>query len=134
MIITVADGGVLGVTQQLSRFGSDFVQNACPQSAQNPFLSPSKSNHHGQDSMSASSAFMSPNNSVLAQHGSPYTSQLSPSPERVVHAGAAGSGDLNTPARSLFPVSRHMSVSRHRSALKDACIVEAIILPLNISV
>ncbi|XP_052212015.1 protein ILRUN-like isoform X2 [Dreissena polymorpha] len=35
VIVRVAEGGLLGVTQQLSRFGSDFVQNPYPESSAN---------------------------------------------------------------------------------------------------
>lgn len=96
VIITVAEGGVLGVTQQLSRFGNDFVQNPLPQNIPNPFGSPTKSS--SSDSNVASSvALMSPNNSMVAQQGSPYTSQLTPSPVRM--HGVPGTGN---PTRSLF--------------------------------
>ncbi|WAR02736.1 ILRUN-like protein [Mya arenaria] len=103
VIITVAEGGVLGVTQQLSRFGNEFVHNPSPQGASNPFLSPSKTNQAGTDSMSCLPAFMSPNDSLVAQQGSPYTSQLSPSPDRTAHTGAGLPNHTTAPARTLFP-------------------------------
>ena len=99
VIITVAEGGVLAVTQQLSRFGTDFVQNPVPQNVQNPFLSPTRSNHSVEDSNNM--AVISPNSSVLAQHGSPYISQLSPSPDRTQRPDQRNG---LTPARSLFQV------------------------------
>ncbi|XP_045176340.1 protein ILRUN-like [Mercenaria mercenaria] len=102
VIITVAEGGVLAVTQQLSRFGNDFVQNPAPQNIPNPFASPTKSTLNNECSGN-NAAFMSPNNSMVAQQGSPYTNQLSPSPVRTPHP--VGPGD---PARSLFQASGGM--------------------------
>lgn len=96
VIVTVAEGGVLGVTQQLSKFGTDFIHNSVPQdSISNPFASPTKSagdvNNFGA----------SPQNSLVAQQGSPYVTQLSPSPSRSPHHI-----DVNgTTARSLFPTA-----------------------------
>jgi len=93
VIITVDEGGVLGVTQQLSQFGNaDFVHGPFPQHVQNPFASPHKS-----DSNNFPNPLVSPNSSIMAQHGSPYTSQLSPTPSETA----------TTPltARSLFQVS-----------------------------
>lgn len=98
VIITVAEGGVLGVTQQLSRFGNDLVQTPLPQNIPNPFASPTKSASIS-DHSSSNAVFMSPNNSMVAQQGSPYISQLTPSPIRTQRP--TGPGD---PARSLFQV------------------------------
>ncbi|KAL5006332.1 hypothetical protein ScPMuIL_015138 [Solemya velum] len=72
VIISVDESGLLGVTQQLSTFGSEFIHSS-PQAAHNPFASPSKFDS------SSSSQFFSPNSSVLAQHGSPHVAELSPS-------------------------------------------------------
>lgn len=101
MIITVAEGGVLAVTQQLSRFGNDFVQNPSPQNIPNPFASPVKSTS-SSECCGASTALMSPNSSMVAQQGSPYTTQLSPSPDRKPRPDEI-SESVN-PARSLFQV------------------------------
>ena len=75
VIITVDEGGILGVTQQLSSFGkSDFVHTCSniPQNLPNPFASPIKLD------LCTSSPLISPNSSIVAQHGSPLTSQPSP--------------------------------------------------------
>ncbi|KAL4225485.1 hypothetical protein ACF0H5_016175 [Mactra antiquata] len=96
VIITVAEGGVLAVTQQLSKFGNDFVQNHSMQNIPNPFASPVKSSSNS-DCSGPSTAFMSPNNSIVAQQGSPYTSELSPSPVLATCTERTGN-----PARSLF--------------------------------
>lgn len=74
VIITVDEGGLLGVTQQLSSFGkTDFVHNNIPQNIPNPFASPVKFD------LATSSPLISPNSSIVAQHGSPLPSQPSPS-------------------------------------------------------
>lgn len=73
VIITVDEGGLLGVTQQLSSFGkSDFLHSNIPQNLPNPFASPIKLD------LSTSSPLISPNSSIIAQHGSPLTAQPSP--------------------------------------------------------
>ena len=96
MIVTVAEGGLLGVTQQLSKFGNDFIHNSVPQdnSISNPFASPTKSPREASD-------FGVSPNSIVAHPGSPLLTQLSPSPtQNPYHT------DINTTtARSLFPVS-----------------------------
>lgn len=97
VIITVAEDGMLGVTQQFSRIGNDFVQNPTPNNIQNPFGSPVKSSSNSECHGAASSGCMSPNNSMVAQQGSPYAGQLTPSPVR--NHNAVGTGE---PARSLF--------------------------------
>lgn len=99
VIITVAEGGVLAVTQQLSRFGNDFVHNQASQNTPNPFASPTKSASSSEVSGTCTT-FMSPNNSMVAQQGSPYTSQLSPSPERTQRNIGP-----HEPVRSLFQAS-----------------------------
>ena len=97
MIVTVAEGGVLGVTQQLSKFGNDFIHNSVPQdnTIPNPFASPTKSPRE------AHGFGVSPNSSIVAHPGSPLLTQLSPSPtQNPRHT------DISTnTARSLFPVS-----------------------------
>lgn len=92
VIITVDEGGVLGVTQQLSQFGNGaFSMQTTPAvPVQNPFLSPRKVDSSPNPSL------MSPNSSISAQQGSPYTSQLSPT--------ATNETTTNYMARSLFMV------------------------------
>ena len=88
MIVTVAEGGVLGVTQQLSKFGNDFIHNSVSQdNIMNPFASPTKSGE-------ARSQF-SPNSPEVAQTSSPYVTQISAPLLR----------DTSGTTRSLFPVS-----------------------------
>ena len=97
VIVTVAEGGLLGVTQQLSKFGNDFIHNSVQQdtSISNPFASPTKSPREAQN------YGVSPNSSIVAHPGIPYLTQLSPSPIQNPHHT-----DINgTTARSLFPVS-----------------------------
>ena len=96
VIVTVAEGGVLGVTQQLSKFGTDFIHNSLPQdNISNPFASPTKSSGEAQ------SVGPSSNSSLIAQPGSPYVTQLSPSPSR-----SPCLVDTSGTTRSLFPVSQ----------------------------
>ena len=88
MIIAVEENGLLGVTQQMSQFGSEFHHSPHHSAADNPFASPSKEESGG----GSSSPFNSPNYSMLTQHGS---APVSPSPLSV-----------NSPVRtSLFQVS-----------------------------
>lgn len=96
MIITVAEDGLLGVTQQLSKIGNDFIHNSVPQdNISNPFATPTKSPRE------AHGFSVSPDSSLVAHPGSPYFTQLSPSPVRCPpHVDING-----TTARSLFPVS-----------------------------
>jgi hypothetical protein len=99
VIITVDEGGILGVTQQLSSFGkSDFVHTCSniPQNLQNPFASPIKLD------LCTSSPLISPNSSIVAQHGSPLTSQPSPT--------APSSSPLAV--RSLFNVGNSNSIQQ----------------------
>ena len=102
MIITVAEGGVLGVTQQLSKFGNDFVQTNASPAFQNPFASPTQS----VGAQLNNPLLTSPNNSMIAQHGSPYASELSPSPTQTRNTPLS-----STPARSLFPVSKPIDLT-----------------------
>ncbi|KAJ8299166.1 hypothetical protein KUTeg_023226 [Tegillarca granosa] len=77
VIIVVDEGGLLGVTQQLSQFGNeDFVHNTSQTVQTNPFASP----NWMMDYSAGSNSLASPNSSIVAQHGSPYTTHLSPSP------------------------------------------------------
>lgn len=97
VIVTVAEGGLLGVTQQLSKFGNDFIHNSVPQdnSISNPFASPTKSPREARD------FGLSPNSSIVAHPGSPLLTQLSPSPtQNPYHTDIS-----STTARSLFPTA-----------------------------
>lgn len=97
VIVTVAEGGVLGVTQQLSKFGTDFIHTSVSQdSISNPFASPTKS------SGEISNISISPQNSLVAQQDSPFLTHFSPSPVRNPHLIDAPNG---TTARSLFPTA-----------------------------
>ena len=78
MIITVDESGLLGVTQQLSRIGSEFVHRIPPQTVLNPFASPERLADTCQSNLS-------PAGSIAASPGSP-VSDLSPAME-----GAASS-------------------------------------------
>lgn len=97
VIVTVAEGGVLGVTQQLSKFGTDFLHtsnNVQQDNIPNPFASPTKSTvEHNFGA--------SPQNSLIAHHGSPNLTPVSPSPTHSPHHV-----DINgSTVRSLFPTA-----------------------------
>ncbi|CAH1787767.1 unnamed protein product [Owenia fusiformis] len=68
VILQVEEGGVLGLTQQLSHIGSEEFNTHSPQKPENPFGSPATRD------ISNLSPVISPNYSLLAQHGSPTAS------------------------------------------------------------
>ncbi|XP_052064894.1 protein ILRUN-like [Mytilus californianus] len=103
VIITVDEGGLLGVTQQLSSFGkSDFVHSNIPQNLPNPFASPIKLD------LTTSSPLISPNSSIIAQHGSPLMSQPSPTVPT----------SSPVPVRALF--NNFVESENHREDNKDS--------------
>ena len=86
MIVQVDESGLLGVTQQLSQFGSDFSQQPHHNPSQNPFASPVK---------------------PLPDGGAPLFS--SPSPSLITHAGSLpstpSSGGDGTTGGGIVPSS-----------------------------
>lgn len=96
VIVTVAEGGLLGVTQQLFKFGSDFASTSPPNYTPNPFATPTKTH-----AVPGGVLCGSPNSSVLAQHGSPFPTDFSPSP---THSHRLPENSTLSP-RSLFPTN-----------------------------
>lgn len=93
-ILQVAEGGLLGLTQQMSRIGSEFNIPNSPPKPLNPFGQMNTS----FDDM-GSSPRGSPNYSILAQHGSPDTSIHNTS---LLNASFSTSSPIRT---ALFPSS-----------------------------
>ncbi|KAL3842326.1 hypothetical protein ACJMK2_020354 [Sinanodonta woodiana] len=93
VIITVEENGLLGVTQQLSKIGNDFVRHSAPEHVPNPFASPGK--HREEDNTLNSNA------SMVMSHGNPYSTELNRSPNR----NLALSVPSHTPAGSFFQSS-----------------------------
>jgi hypothetical protein len=96
-ILQVDEGGVLGVTQQMSRIGSEFNIPNSPPKPMNPFGQMNSS----FDEM-GTSPIGSPNYSILAQHGSPDTS-LRLHNSSLHNVSFSTSSPIRT---SLFQVSR----------------------------
>ena len=117
VIIQVEEGGLLDITQKLSKFGSDsFGQSSSlPNYVSNPFASPHKPNGDGSNPFSSphkqnldglnpfasphkpnfdglSALNSSPNSSIVAQQGSPFSPHPLPSPTSSVSAQQGSPG------------------------------------------
>ncbi|KAK3102798.1 hypothetical protein FSP39_013980 [Pinctada imbricata] len=121
VIIQVEEGGLLDITQKLSKFGTDSFGQTASNVMSNPFASPVKQNF---DDLCASNC--SPNSSIVAQQGSPFSPNPLISP--LSTAGAQGSPRMGQfspesestnqsttttlpTARSLFQVPQDCDIS-----------------------
>ena len=108
MVLQVEESGLLGVTQQMSQFGSEITTGPPQSASQNPFASPNTlcSDLH---SMMPSEQSASTNHSVIASHDSASNSPLlsgdSPS---VSIVAVVASTPLSKCPNSTTPVLREL--------------------------
>lgn len=116
VIIQVDVGGLLDITQKMSKFGTDtHGHSSHSQPIPNPFASPLKSDHSEIPRPSFSPPHlsfpgspvsnMSPNSSMTAQIGSPFIAQLSPATSQ---AGSPYSQQMTSTIPSNFPAARSL--------------------------
>lgn len=116
VIIQVDVGGLLDITQKMSKFGTDTQGHSShSQPIPNPFASPLKSDHSEIPRPSFSPPHlsfpgspvsnMSPNSSMTAQIGSPFIAQLSPATSQ---AGSPYSQQMTSTIPSNFPAARSL--------------------------
>lgn len=137
VIIQVDIGGLLDITQKMSKFGTDTQgYSSHSQSLPNPFASPVKSDvseiprpsfsppHLSFPDSPVNSTCMSPNSSMTAQIGSPFIAQLSPVSGGSSYSQQSTSSIPNNfpAARSLFQVwflssQNHLYMSRYSDVL-----------------
>ena len=124
VIIQVDIGGLLDITQKMSKFGTDTQgYSSHSQPLPNPFASPVKSDvseiprpsfsppHLSFPDSPVNSTCMSPNSSMTAQIGSPFIAQLSP-----VSGGSSYSQQSTSSIPNNFPAARSLFQVRFLSS------------------
>ncbi|XP_041367694.1 protein ILRUN-like [Gigantopelta aegis] len=103
VIITVDESGLLGVTQQLSRIGNEFVNRIPPQTVLNPFASPDKLPEAVQSSPS-------PSSSIIVNPGSP-VNDLSPAAEGAASSKWLFQSSVRSPSQQQIDNSQDTEMS-----------------------